>query len=93
MPPHCHTALLPAVLWPRLSTTPAALDAAGPGRARLELGLDRVPLLCARAIDVPGSLPMIIRVLVHFHADPELEVRHVYLGAASVLRADLDSAQ
>ena len=37
------------------------LDAEFPAVAARRLGLDRVPLLCAREIPVPGSLPGIIR--------------------------------
>jgi len=52
-----------------------------------------VPLLCAREIPVPGALERVIRVLLHYHAADEHEPRHVYLGEARKLRADLDSAQ
>src|ERR1017187_7958965 len=69
------------------------LDAEFPAVAARRLGLDRVPLLCAREVPVPGALPRVIRVLVHYYADPEHEPRHVYLGEARVLRADLESAQ
>src|SRR5579884_3689907 len=66
------------------------LDAAVPAR---NLGLNQVPLLCAREVPVPGSLPRVIRVLVHYYASEEHEPRHVYLGEARSLRADLHSAQ
>ncbi len=69
------------------------LDAEFPAVAARRLGLDRVPLLCAREVPVPGSLPQVIRVLVHYYADPAHEPRHVYLGDARSLRADLESAQ
>ena len=69
------------------------LDAAFPAVAARRLGLDRVPLLCAREIDVPGSLRSVIRVLVHCYAPADHDARHVYLGAARSLRADLDAAQ
>ena len=46
-----------------------------------------------RFIPVPGSLPRVIRVLVHYYAPEDHEPRHVYLGEARVLRADLESAQ
>ena len=39
-----------------------------PAVAARELGFDRVPLLCAREVDVPGSLPRVIRVLMHYYA-------------------------
>jgi chorismate mutase len=69
------------------------LDAEFPAVAARRLGLDRVPLLCAREVPVPGSLPRVIRVLVHYYAIEEHQPRHVYLREARVLRADLDSAQ
>lgn len=69
------------------------LDAQFPAVAARNLGLNRVPLLCAREVPVPGSLPRVIRVLVHYYADEHHEPHHVYLGDARVLRADLDSAQ
>ncbi|MFZ0041531.1 MAG: chorismate mutase [Solirubrobacteraceae bacterium] len=74
-------------------TLTADLDAEFPAVAARRLGLDRVPLLCAREIPVPGSLPRVIRAMVHYYAPAEHEPRHVYLGAARGLRVDLDSAQ
>jgi len=35
----------------------------------------------------------VIRVLIHYYAGDEHESRHVYLGEASTLRADLKAAQ
>jgi chorismate mutase len=69
------------------------LDAEFPAVAARALGLSRVPLLCAREVPVPGSLPHVIRVMVHYYAPEDHEPRHVYLGEARVLRADLESAQ
>lgn len=69
------------------------LDAEFPAVAARGLGFERVPLLCAQEIDVPGALPRIIRVLIHYYADEGHEARHVYLGEARALRADLESAQ
>jgi chorismate mutase len=69
------------------------LDAEFPAVAARDLGLSRVPLLCTREVPVPGSLPRVIRVLLHYYAPEDHEPRHVYLGEARALRADLDSAQ
>jgi chorismate mutase len=69
------------------------LDAEFPAVAARRLGLDRVPLLCTREVPVPGSLPRVIRALMHYYADDDHRPSHVYLGAARVLRRDLDSAQ
>jgi chorismate mutase len=69
------------------------LDAEFPAVAARNLGLNDVPLICAREISVPGSLPRVIRLMVHCYADPETPARHVYLRDAVSLRADLQSAQ
>ena len=69
------------------------LDAEFPAVAARALGLDDVPLLCAREVPVPGSLPRVIRVLVHYYAPDDHQPHHVYLGAARSLREDLQSAQ
>jgi chorismate mutase len=69
------------------------LDAEFPAVAARRLGFDRVPLLCAREVPVPGSMPRVIRVLIHYYADEAHESRHVYLGEARALRSDLDAAQ
>jgi chorismate mutase len=74
-------------------TATSDLDAEFPAVAARRIGLDRVPLLCAREIDRPGALPRIIRVLVHYHAAEDHRPRHVYLGEAKALRADLEAAQ
>jgi len=69
------------------------LDAEFPAVAARKLGLDRVPLLCAREIDVPGSMVRVIRVMVHYYGPPDHEPAHAYMGAARALRSDLHSAQ
>jgi chorismate mutase len=69
------------------------LNAEFPAVAARALGFDRVPLLCAREIPVPRSLPRIIRVLIHYYAEEGQEPKHVYLGEAAALREDLKAAQ
>jgi chorismate mutase len=69
------------------------LDAEFPAVAARALGFESVPLLCAREIPVPGAMPRVIRVLIHYYADDAHETKHVYLGEAAGLRADLDAAQ
>jgi chorismate mutase len=69
------------------------LNAEFPAVAARKLGLASVPLLCAREIDVPGAMPSVIRVLVHYYAPSDHKPAHVYLGAAQELRSDLYSAQ
>jgi chorismate mutase len=69
------------------------LNAEFPAVAARALGFEGVPLLCAREIAVPRSMPRVIRVLIHYHAEEDHEPRHVYLNEASALRADLQAAQ
>lgn len=85
--------LAPDALVSCIFTLTEDLDAQFPAVAARRMGLDKVPLMCAREVPVPGSLPRVIRVLVHYYADDDHESRHVYLGEARALRADLESAQ
>jgi chorismate mutase len=85
--------LLPEQMVSCLFTATDDLDAEFPAVAARRIGLDRVPLLCAREIDRPGALPRVIRVLVHYHAAEDHRPRHVYLGEAKALRTDLEAAQ
>jgi chorismate mutase len=85
--------LAPENLVSCIFTATGDLDAEFPAVAARALGFDRVPLLCAREMDVPGALPRVIRVLIHYHAGDDHQTRHVYLGEARSLRADLDAAQ
>ncbi len=69
------------------------LNAQFPAVAARDLGLNQVPLLCTQEIEVPGALPRVIRILLHYYAANGHAPQHVYLGEARTLRADLDSAQ
>lgn len=69
------------------------LNAQFPAVAARDLGLSRVPLLCTQEIDVPGALPRVIRVLLHYYAPDGHAPQHVYLREARSLRADLEAAQ
>jgi chorismate mutase len=74
-------------------TLTADLDAEFPAVAARQMGLSHVPLMCAREIPVPGSLPRVVRVLVHCYPPEGGEPQHVYLGEAARLRLDLQGAQ
>ena len=76
-----------------LFTTTEDLDAEFPAAAARRLGLTAVPLLCCREIPVPGSMPRVIRVMLHFYAPAEHLPVHVYVGEAQKLRTDLEAAQ
>lgn len=75
-----------------LFTVTDDLQSVFPAAAARQVGWEDVPLMCAREIRVPGSLPRCIRVLIHWNTDlPQSAVKHVYLGAATGLRPDLTS--
>ena len=65
-----------------------------PAQGARQMGWGLVPMLCAREIPVPNSLPRVIRVLVHWNTDlPQDQITHVYLREAVKLRPDLVAAQ
>lgn len=65
-----------------------------PAQAARQMGWSLVPMMCAREIPVPGSLPKTIRVLVHWNTErAQNAVTHVYLRGAVKLRPDLVAAQ
>jgi chorismate mutase len=76
-----------------LFTATEDLDAEFPAVAARKLGLDQVPLMCCREIPVPGSMPRVIRVMLHFYAPEGHAPAHAYIGEAKKLRADLEAAQ
>ncbi|MGD8457264.1 MAG: chorismate mutase [Anaerolineales bacterium] len=66
------------------------IHSAFPAQAARQLGWDQVPLMSMREIPVPGSLPLCIRVLIHWNtAKSQEEIQHVYLHEAQSLRPDL----
>ena len=85
--------LAPEAMVSCLFTTTDDLDAEFPAVAARNLGLDSMPLLCAREIAVPGAMPRVIRVMVHYYAAADHAPAHVYLGATQALRSDLHAAQ
>ena len=88
-----HNELAPERVVSCIFTVTDDLDAEFPAVAARAVGFENVPLLCAREIPVPGSMPRVIRVLLHYHADDEHSPTHVYLGEARSLRKDLGAAQ
>jgi chorismate mutase len=61
-----------------------------PVTAAREFGLDDVPLLGAQELDIEGTMPRCVRVLLHVETDrPRSELRHVFLEGAVSLRPDL----
>ena len=85
--------LTPAAMISCILTCTDDLDAEFPAVAARALGLSDVPLLCTRELAVPGSMPRVIRSMVHYYAPADHTPRHTYLGAAAELRSDIASAQ
>ncbi|MDN3450882.1 chorismate mutase [Planococcus sp. APC 3906] len=49
-----------------------------------------VPVMCTHEMDVPGSMPLCIRVMMHVNTTiPQQEIQHIYLNEAVKLRPDL----
>ncbi|HUA10203.1 MAG TPA: chorismate mutase [Candidatus Acidoferrales bacterium] len=66
------------------------LHAVFPALGAREMGWTHVPMLHFCEIDVPGSLPRVIRVLMHVNTTLAIDaIEHVYLDGAVVLRPDL----
>jgi len=66
------------------------LNAAFPARAARELGWNRVPLFDMQEIEVPGSLPKCIRILIQINCQKsQTEIKHCYLRGAEILRKNL----
>jgi chorismate mutase len=63
------------------------LDADFPARGARLQGWPQVPMICSQEIPVPGSMPRVIRVLLH--VESRGTPHHVYLRGAQVLRPDL----
>lgn len=73
-----------------LFTVTSDLTSEFPALAARQLGWLEVPLLCGYEVSVPGSLPLCIRVLLHWNTDRTAsEIQHVYLHDAQRLRPDL----
>ena len=71
-------------------TTTQDVTAEFPPVAARTLGWNAVPMLCTQEIPVPGSLPMTIRVLIHWNTHKtQNEINHIYLREAKKLRPDI----
>lgn len=71
-------------------TATSDLVAEFPAYAARQLGFGEVPLLCARELEIAGSMPRVVRMLAHVETDlPRADITHVYLHGAAALRTDL----
>lgn len=78
-----------AVISVFLTCTPD-LNAEFPAAFAREIGFENVPLICGVEMAVPGSLPLVLRVMLHVESTKSrVEIKHIYLRGASVLRKDL----
>lgn len=58
--------------------------------ARLNLGWEDIPMICASEVPVPDSIKKCIRVMITFNSiKSKNEIKHVYLKQAQNLRPDL----
>ena len=70
-------------------TTTIDVNATYPAVAARQLGWLDVALLCGHEMQVPNSLPMCVRVLIHWNTTrSQKEISHVYLREAKSLRPD-----
>ena len=70
-------------------TTTRDLNAEFPAVAANKLGWTDVALLCGHEMEIPGSLPMCLRILLHVNTEKAArDLTHVYLRGATVLRPD-----
>ena len=73
-----------------LFTATGDLTAEFPALAARKLGFEEVPLLSAVEISVPGSMPRVVRLMMHVNTSrPRDQLQHVYLRGASALRLDI----
>lgn len=72
-------------------TTTPDLNAEFPAvAARLTYRWSHAALMCGHEMDVPGSLPSCLRILLHVNTPlRQNQIEHVYLRGARVLRTDL----
>jgi chorismate mutase len=72
-------------------TATSDLHAEFPAYAARQLGFHDVPLICARELEIDGSMPRVVRMMAHIESDlSRQEITHVYLHGAAALRRDLN---
>lgn len=71
-------------------TATSDLTSEFPAYAARQLGFSDVPLVCARELEIEGSMPRVVRMMAHVDTDlSRSDVTHVYLHGAAHLRRDL----
>ena len=70
-----------------LFTTTPDIDAEFPAVAAREMGFSQTALMCGHEMNVPGGLPMCLRILILFNTEKMAdEIVHVYIRGAKGLR-------
>ena len=71
-------------------TTTPDLNAEFPAVAARDEGWTHIALECLHEMNVPGSLPRCLRILIHVNSErAQTEMTHIYLREAEALRPDL----
>ena len=73
-------------------TSSSDINAEFPALAARQMGWTDVALLCGHEMQVPGSLLMCLRILLHVNTEKKAsDIVHVYLHGARALRPDFES--
>lgn len=68
-------------------TTTTDLNAEFPAAAAREMGWTEVAMLCGHEMNVPGSLPKCLRILLLFNTEKRAEeLKHIYIKGTEELR-------
>jgi len=79
--------LVPENVASAIFTTTPDLDAEFPAAAARQLGWSHTALLCAQEMNVPGSLPKCLRILILYNTEKSAEeIVHVYIKGATTLK-------
>lgn len=71
-------------------TSTADLVSEFPAYAARRLGFTDVPLICAKELEIEGSMARVVRMMAHVETDlPRADITHSYLHGAAALRRDL----
>jgi len=80
----------PADVASAIFTVTRDVNAEFPALAARQMGWLDVPLLCGYEVEVPGSLGLCIRILLHWNTTKsQKDIHHVYIHKAISLRPDL----
>lgn len=83
--------ILPEDIVSVLISTTRDIKSAFPAKAVRSIeGWTYVPVMCTHEMDVPGSMPLCIRTLMHVNTSiAQKDIQHVYQNEAVKLRPDL----